>query len=173
MNRSRLTRIAAIVSLSLAALVLCGAATAQSVNGVINARSGPTMTVQTPDGSNVIVLLNDSTTVEDVSGVFHARKKQMGVTALVPGLQVQVQGSYNAQNQLVANTVKFNSKSLQTAADIQAGVTPVEQQEQAQQQQLQQQQAQLQQQQQKLTAEQQAEAAEQRRLPLTKPPSPP
>ena len=35
----------------------------------------------------------------------------------MPGLQVQVQGTYNAQNQLVANTVKFNSKSLQTATD--------------------------------------------------------
>ena len=89
------------------------------------------MTVQTPDG-NVVVVLNDYTQVEDVSGLFHARKKQMGVTALVPGLQVQVKGNYNAQNQMVANTVKFNGKNLQTATDIQAGVTPVEQQEQAQ-----------------------------------------
>ena len=169
MNRSRLPRIAAIVSLSLASLMLlCGAASAQNINGVINARSGPTMTVQTADGSNVVVLLNDGTTVEDVSGIFHARKKQMGVTALVPGLQVQVQGNYNAQNQLVANTVKFNSKSLQTATDIQAGVTPVEQQEQAQQQQLQQQQAQLQQQQQQLTAEQQAEAADAAKIAANK-----
>ena len=89
------------------------------------------MTVQTQDAGNVVVILNDFTTVEDESGLFHARRKQMGVTALVPGLQVQVQGNYNAQNQLVANTVKFNGKNLQTATDIQAGVTPVEQQEQA------------------------------------------
>ena len=81
-----------------------------------------------------------------MSGIFHARKKQMGVTALVPGLQVQVQGTYDAQNQLVANTVKFNSKSLQTASDIQAGMAPVEQQTQQQQQELAQQQAKLQQQ---------------------------
>ena len=108
------------------------------------------------------VVLNDYTEVEDVSGVFHARRKQMGVTALVPGLQVQVQGNYNAQNQLVANTVKFNGKNLQTATDIHAGVTPVELQEQAQQQKLEQQQAQLQQENAKLKqeqAEQQAEAA--------------
>ena len=37
----------------------------------------------------------------------------------VPGLAVQVQGSCNAQNQLVADTVKFNSNSLKTATDIQ------------------------------------------------------
>ena len=37
-------------------------------------------------------------------------RKEMGVTALVPGLPVQVQGSYNAQNQLVADTVKRHLK---------------------------------------------------------------
>jgi outer membrane protein OmpA-like peptidoglycan-associated protein len=145
----------------LAALVLlCGAAAAQSIEGVINGRNGATMTVQTQGAGNVVVLLNDFTTVEDVSGIFHARRKELGVTALVPGLQVQVQGNYNAQNQLVANTVKFNSKNLQTATDIQAGVTPVEQQEQAAQKKLAAQQAELKQQQQQLTKEQQEQAAE-------------
>src|SRR5271157_6580911 len=146
MNPSKSPRIAFVVTLSLAAvLLLCGVAAAQSaqVQGVINGRSGATMTVQSQGMGNVVVVLTSETQVEDVSGLFHARKKQMGVTALVPGLQVQVQGSYNAKNQLVANTVKFNGKNLQTATDIQAGVTPVEQQEQAQQQKLAQQQAQL------------------------------
>jgi outer membrane protein OmpA-like peptidoglycan-associated protein len=134
---------------------LTGTATAQSaqVQGVINARTGSTMTVQS-DSGNVTVLLSDNTQVEDVSGLFHARKKQMGVTALVPGLAVQVKGTYNSQNQLVADTVKFNGKSLQTATDIQAGVTPVEQQAQQQQQQITQQQAQIQQQQAQLQQEQ-------------------
>jgi OmpA-OmpF porin, OOP family len=71
----------------------------------------------------------------------------------VPGLAVDVQGSYNAQNQIVANTVKFKGSSLQTATDIQAGVAPVQQQEQTQQQEIMQQQAKLQQQQQQLRAE--------------------
>ena len=170
MKRSRTARIALVVTLSLVTLVLlCGVAAAQGaqVQGVINGRSGPTMTVQTPDG-NVVVVLNDFTTVEDVSGIFHARRKQLGVTALVPGLQVQVQGTYNAQNQLVANTVKFNGKNLQTATDIQAGVTPVEQQEQAQQQKLAQQQAQLQKQQAALTKEQQEQAADAAKIAANK-----
>ncbi len=161
MTRSRFSRTTFIGALSLAALVLlCGAAAAQSIEGVINGRNGATMTVQTQGAGNVVVLLNDFTTVEDVSGIFHARRKELGVTALVPGLQVQVQGNYNAQNQLVANTVKFNSKNLQTATDIQAGVTPVEQQEQAAQEKLAAQQAELKQQQQQLTKEQQEQAAE-------------
>jgi outer membrane protein OmpA-like peptidoglycan-associated protein len=101
------------------------------------------MTVQTSSG-NVTVVLNSDTQVEDVQGVFHARKKQMGVTALVPGLSVQVKGSYNGQNQLVADTVKFNGKALQTATDIQAGVAPEQQEITQQQAQIAKQQAQIQ-----------------------------
>ena len=144
--------------------LMAGTATAQStqVQGVINGRSGSIMTLQT-DSGNVTVILNGDTQVEDVSGIFHARKKQVGVTVLVPGLAVRVKGSYNAQNQLVADTVQFNGKSLQTATDIQAGVTPVEQQTQQQKQELAAQKAKLQQQQAQLAQEQrvQEEHAEQ------------
>jgi outer membrane protein OmpA-like peptidoglycan-associated protein len=94
------------------------------------------------------------------------RKKQMGLTALVPGLPVEVKGSYNAQQQLVADSVKFKGSELKNAQDIQAGVAPAEAQLQAQQQQLQQteqqiqqQQAAMQAQQAQLTAEQQQAAA--------------
>ncbi len=161
MTQRSTVRITFFVTLLLAVLLLlCGIAAAQGaqIQGVINGRSGATMTVQTPDMGNVVVVLNDYTQVEDVSGVFHARKKQMGVTALVPGLSVQVKGSYNAQNQLVADTVKFNSKSLQTATDIQAGVAPVEQQTQQQQQEIAQQQAKLQQQEAQIQATQEQQA---------------
>jgi outer membrane protein OmpA-like peptidoglycan-associated protein len=156
---------------SLAAILLLGGtAVAQSnqIQGVINGRNGATMTVQTQDTGNVVVLLTPDTVAEDVAGVFHARKKQMSVTVLVPGLQVQVQGTYNAQNQLVANTVKFNGKNLQSATDIQAGVAPVEQQTQQQQQELAQQQAKLQQQQAQLTAEQQQQAADEAKIAANK-----
>src|SRR5271166_2182368 len=169
---TRLSRLATTIFVAALTvpLLLNGTANAQSaqIQGVINGRSGATMTVQTQDMGDVVVVLNDYTEVEDVSGLFHARKKQMAVTALVPGLQVQVQGNYNAQNQLVANTVKFNSKNLQTATDIQAGVTPVEQQEQAQQQKLAQQQAELKQQQAALTKEQQEQVADAAKIAANK-----
>jgi len=149
-----------------ALLLLCGAAVAQTqIQGVIDGRSGATMTVKSPDGT-VVVLLTDNTQVEEVEGGFHMRKKQMGLTALVPGLPVEVKGSNNAQNQLVADSVKFKGSELKNAQDIQAGVAPAEAQLQAQQQQLQQteqqiqqQQAAMQQQQAQLTAEQQKIAA--------------
>ena len=156
MNKNKFSRGLLAATSFLATLLLsCAVGVAQTakLQGVINGRSGATMTVQTQDSGNVVVVLTNSTEAEDVSGIFHARKKQMGLTALVPGLQVQVQGSYNAQNQLVASTVTFNGKELQTATDIQAGVAPVEQQTQQQKQELAEQQTKLQQQQTQLTAE--------------------
>lgn len=143
-------------------LLFSSAVAAQSaqLQGIINGRTGATMTVQTQDQGNVAVVLTPSTEVQEVSGVFHARRKQLGLTALVPGLAVQVKGSYNAQNQIVADSVQFKGSSLQTATDIQAGVAPVQQQEQQQQQTIQQQQSQLQQQQAQLQQEQQEQAAQ-------------
>ncbi len=121
-------------------------------------RSGATMTVKTQDAGNVVVLLSDSTQVEEVEGGLHMRKKQMGMTALVPGLPVQVKGTYNAQNQLAADDVKFKGSDLKTASDIQAGVAPAEAQIQAQQQQMQQQEAQIQKEQAQIQATEEEQA---------------
>lgn len=174
MNKKWSEEIVSFTSLCLAVVVLiCGMAGAQDLKGVINGRSGATMTIRTPDGGNVVVILAPSTEVDEVQGLLRARKKEMAVTALIPGLPVQVQGSYNAQNQLVANTVKFKGDDLRNAEDIQAGVAPTEalaqanqqqiqrseQQIQAQKQALQQQQAQLQAEQQQVVASQAAIAA--------------
>ncbi len=119
------------------------------------------MTLQTQGSGNLVVVLTPSTEVDEVEGLLKARKKEMGVTALIPGLPVQVQGSYNAQNQLVAATVKFKGNDLKNAEDIQAGVTPTAQQAQANQQQIQQSEQQIQAEKQKLEQQQQQLAAEQ------------
>ncbi len=124
------------------------------------------MTLQTADAPKLVVVLTDNTDVDEVQGMFHGRKKQMNMTALIPGLPVQVQGTYNDQNQLVANSVKFKGNDLKAAQDAQAGLQPTEQavqqnkdQIQKSQEELAQQAAALQQQQAQLTAEQQKIAA--------------
>jgi OmpA-OmpF porin, OOP family len=135
-------------------LLVCGIATAQNdqVKGVINGRSGATMSVQTQGDENVTVVLTPSTQVEEPDGLF--RKKHLSMTALVPGLAVQVKGSFNDKHQLVADQVTFHGSDLKTAQDIQAGLAPTEQKVQQNQQQLQAQQQQIQQEQQQLQAEQ-------------------
>jgi OmpA-OmpF porin, OOP family len=119
-------------------LLLCGVAAARDVKvkGVINGRSGATMSLQTQDSGNVTVVLTPDTQVLEPEGVF--RKKHLAMTALVPGLSVDVKGSDNAANRLVADTVTFHGSDLKTAEDIQAGITPTEQQVQQSQKQIQQ-----------------------------------
>ena len=144
MIRSALETTKFFLILAVAAFAITGFALAQGmqIQGVIDSRSGPSMTVKTQDSGNVTVILSDNTQVIEPEGLF--RKKHLALTALIPGLQVKVKGSYNAQNQLLADSVEFKGSSLQTAEDIQAGLAPTDQQLQVQQQELQQQEAQIQ-----------------------------
>ena len=171
MKRSRLITIAFAATVSLAILlVFCGTAAAQSAKaqGLITGRSGDTMTVQTPDSSTVVVLLTDSTQVAQVQGMFKARRKQMSMAALIPGLQVQVEGSYNAQNQLVASSIKFKGNDLHDAQTIQAGIQPAKEQIQQTQQQLAEQKAALERQQQEMQQQQQQMAEAQAKIDANK-----
>jgi outer membrane protein OmpA-like peptidoglycan-associated protein len=105
-------------------LLLCGTVAAQSskVKGTIISRAGSQMTMKTADGSNVVVVLNDSTDVQQIEGVFKARKKDMAMAALIPGLACEVQGTTNEKNQLVAEWVRFTGEALEQAQSAQAAV---------------------------------------------------
>lgn len=156
--KSRTMRTAcSVVSVLTAYLLLCGVANAQdTVKGAISGRSGSTMTVKTPGSGDVTVLLTPSTKVEEAEGLF--RKETVNAAALVPGLYVQVKGSNNDQNQLVANTVKFSGSDLKAAVDSQAGLAPTQQQVQQQQAQIKAQQQTIQKQQAQIEAEKVAQA---------------
>ena len=119
-NATRLTAIAAL----LATVAVSTVAFAQSlkIQGAIISRAGNTMTMKGSDGNNVVVVLNDNTDVQQVEGAFKARKKELSMAALIPGLLCQVQGTYNAQNQLVAQWVRFTGEDLQQAQSAQAAV---------------------------------------------------
>jgi len=123
MIRSRFAAIVLVATLS-TMLLLCGTVAAQSskVKGNIISRAGSHMTMKTSDGTNVVVVLNDNTDVQQVEGVFKARKKDMAMAALIPGLDCEVQGTYNAQNQLVAGWVRFSGEALEQAQSAQAAV---------------------------------------------------
>lgn len=124
MSQPKLCRIATTVAVSLAVIVSLGAVvSAQSkVEGLIKSRNGETMTLQTSDAPALIVVLTDSTEVGQVQGVLKARRKQMSMAALVPGLAVKVEGAYNTENQLVAKSVSFKGNDLEQAKAIQAGM---------------------------------------------------
>jgi outer membrane protein OmpA-like peptidoglycan-associated protein len=80
------------------------------------------MVLKTSDTPNLVVLLTDNTEVGQVEGVFKARRKQMSMAALIPGLAVKVEGTYNDQKQLEAKTVSFKGDDLEQAEAMQAGM---------------------------------------------------
>jgi outer membrane protein OmpA-like peptidoglycan-associated protein len=170
MKRSKFIAIALVVTTSLAALLLlCGAAEAQAkAQGLITGRNGDTMTLQTSDASNLVVVLTDDTQVAQIQGVFKARRKQMSMAALIPGLQVQVEGSYNTKNQLVASSIKFKGNDLEDAQTIQAGLQPTKEQIQQTQEELAEQKAALERQQQEMQEQQQQMAAAQAKIDANK-----
>src|ERR1700747_662973 len=125
MTQFNLPRIAYAMAVSLIGLAsLSTTVTAQSVKaeGLIKARNGETMTVQTSESPNLVVLLTDSAEVGQVQGVLKARRKEMSMAALIPGLAIKVEGTYNDQNQLVAKSVSFKGNDLEQAQKIDAGL---------------------------------------------------
>ena len=125
MNHFNLPRAIRMVRVSLfGAALLSTMALAQSmkVEGIIKARNGDTMILQTSQAPNLPVLLTDNTQVGQVQGVFKARRKEMSMAALIPGLEVKVEGVANDQGQLVAKSVSFKGNDLEQAQKIEAGM---------------------------------------------------
>ena len=151
-------------------LLFCDVMSAQTakISGLITGRNAANMTVQTSSEPKVVVVLTDTTQVAQIQGVFKARRKQMSMTALIPGLQVQVEGSYNAQNELVASSVKFKGNDLEDAQTIQAGLQPAKEQIEQSQAELAQQQAALDRQQKEMQEQQQEMAAAQEKIDANK-----
>src|ERR1700678_3789447 len=72
-----------------------------TVEGMVIGRSGPSMSVKTADSARLTVLLSDTTKATEKGGFLGLSKKDLGITALVPGLSVKVEGAYNPDHQLV------------------------------------------------------------------------
>jgi OmpA-OmpF porin, OOP family len=99
--------------------VLVSAQTSQ-LEGVIKARSGVQITLETADTTEVTVLLTEDTDIgQDVGAL---RSKKMPNTSLIPGLPIRVEGAYDDGKQFVAKTIRFKKTDLQQAKAIHAGV---------------------------------------------------
>ena len=144
--------IAAVILLALLSTALW--AQSAKLQGVIKSRDGEKMLLQVAGSPDTVVILTDSTEVGQVQGVFKARRKQMSMAALIPGLAVNVEGSYNPDNQLVADKVSFKGEDLQEAQRMQAGMHEVKVQNEQQQAELAKQNAELKAQNEQLTAQQ-------------------
>ncbi len=123
MKRHNLSKIVTLFAGSLIVLTMSMTAAAQvKIQGLIKARSGDEMILQTSDNPSMVVVLTDTTDVQQVQGVLKARHKNMSMAALIPGLAVQVEGVYNDKQQVVATKVRFKGNDLEQAQSIQAGM---------------------------------------------------
>ena len=125
MTRSKTLGIVSVTVLLLVVITLSSTvAFAQSakLQGVIKGRSGSEITLQTADAQNVVVLLTDSTDVGQLEGALKARNKKMSMAALIPGLPIQVEGTYNDKKQMVASKIRFKGNDFEQAQAIQAGM---------------------------------------------------
>jgi outer membrane protein OmpA-like peptidoglycan-associated protein len=111
-----------ILSLLLVGLSVTMMFAQTKIEGVIRGRSGAEVILQTADSAKVVVLLTDSTDVGQVQGVLKARNKKMSMAALIPGLPIKVEGTYDAENQLIAKTVRFKGNDLEQAQNAQVGL---------------------------------------------------
>ena len=120
MNRSilRTISIAALLVALIALSTTAGFAQSAKVEGIIKGRSGSQVILQTADSPKVVVLLTDTTDVAQVEGALKARNKKMSMAALIPGLPIQVEGSYNAKNEMVASKIRFKGDDFEQAQAI-------------------------------------------------------
>jgi len=94
--------------------------------GLIVGRDGDTLTLRTLESGNLTVVLTDDTKVVQPKGLLKVRKQEMAMTALMPGLKIEVEGVGDPQNRVVANTIKFSGDDLKTAQAIEAGLVPTQ-----------------------------------------------
>jgi outer membrane protein OmpA-like peptidoglycan-associated protein len=82
----------------------------------------------TKDSSNIVVVLTDDTKVQQPKGLLKLRHAEHSVTALIPGLKIEVEGT-GTDARVVAKTISFDKDDLRLAETIQAGLAPTQEQQ--------------------------------------------
>jgi outer membrane protein OmpA-like peptidoglycan-associated protein len=96
------------------------------IKGVVTRRDADTFVVRDANGVDTTVRLNDRTSVKTKGG-FLRGGTNYGVTSILRGLNLEVEGRGDASGQLVAEKVRFNESDLRVARTVESRVNPVEQ----------------------------------------------
>ena len=123
MNRRISSLIAGTVLVLLTSPGFAQVSAGQSIEtkGLILTRDGDSMTIDSPNHGKQIVAINDETKVLTPKGIF--RHSNMEVTSLVPGLEVEVKGTGDANGQILAERIEFSKDSLRRANQVHAAMT--------------------------------------------------
>jgi OmpA-OmpF porin, OOP family len=116
-------KIAPGVVLCIVVFAFCvAAAETVKIEGIIAGRSGDEIIVQFANDADLAFQLTDTTEVSQIGGLFNARRKQMAMAALIPGLKVKVEGVYDERRQVLATKINFKGGDLEDARKSQAAM---------------------------------------------------
>lgn len=96
------------------------------ISGIVIKRDSESFTLREPDGTETVVALTDTTSVKTVRKGLFRSDKPSGVSYILRGLRLKVEGRGNQEGQLVATKVRFDEDDLRTAEALEARVDPVE-----------------------------------------------
>lgn len=99
---------------------LAGLTEGPKIEGFISARSGESMQVTSPDGTNTTVLVSQATDIKSSGGFLGLERTKLGADALLNGLPVTVE-TVQWEGGLIASSVRFKNTNLTTATMIQTG----------------------------------------------------
>ena len=124
MNRTR-TQLIAIVAFILATLGMSAAAMADDhIRGVVMGReSNGSIAVRTDDNSKVMVVLQETTKVRQISGL---RSAKVDAPSLIPGLRIKADGTFDGSANFVATRVTFTRDDFKMALAISGGLVPTD-----------------------------------------------
>ncbi|MGB8509360.1 MAG: OmpA family protein [Pyrinomonadaceae bacterium] len=95
------------------------------VKGIVIRRNADTFVVRDNGGAETTVLLSDKTNVKTKGGFLNSGSSS-AQTAILRGLNLEVEGRGDGSGQLVAEKIKFSDKDFLTARAAEANFTPVE-----------------------------------------------
>ena len=96
------------------------------LKGFVVSRSSDSFVVQDhKTGAQTTVVLTDRTSVKTKGGFFGGGTNY-GQTAIMRGLNLEVEGRGDASGNLVAEKIRFGDSDLRTARTVEANVVPVE-----------------------------------------------
>ncbi len=90
------------------------------VQGIISARNGNRVQVTTPDGSNTVIAVTDTTRIKSSGGFLGLSSSKLASTQLLNGLPVSVR-TLQWSGGLVASQINLQNKDLRTASMIRNG----------------------------------------------------
>ncbi len=94
--------------------------------GWIVSRQGESLRVYTVAQEEVHVVVTPYTKLQEPRGRFKIRKTPRSVSDLLPGLKIKVRGIGSTASQVIAESIRFSNKDLETAYALKAGVIPVQ-----------------------------------------------